>query len=88
MGLLHKRVEQKAVFSRLNPETQQTELIVFLRDIIKIVEEMRKEIFPLPKGDLPFNPKTGQRDIIILDLKDWLPFINNLRKWLMPEPQK
>ena len=46
-----------------------------------IIEDAKKEIFPIPLGDLPFNPKTGQRDIIIHDLGDWLRFINSIRKW-------
>ena len=48
---------------------------------LEVVDEAKKDIFPLPKGDLPINPKTGQRDIIVLDLKDWTTLINNLRKW-------
>jgi hypothetical protein len=47
-----------------------------------VLDEAFAGIFPLPTGELPINPKTGQRDIIVLELKDWLPHINKLKEWL------
>ena len=54
-------------------------------DVLKIVDDVRKEIFPLPKGDILINPITGERDAIRFDLKDWLPFIQKLRRWFDEE---
>ena len=45
------------------------------------IDEARKEIFPLPTGDIITDPITHERHQILLDFKDWLPLINNLRKW-------
>ena len=49
--------------------------------LMKVVDNSREEIFPLPKGHIIQNNTTGNRDRIVLELKDWLPFINKLRKW-------
>jgi hypothetical protein len=50
-------------------------------ELLKIFDEAKKEIFPLPTGDIITDPKTLERHQIVLDFRDWLPFINALRRW-------
>lgn len=51
------------------------------QSFLDIVDEAQKDIFPLPKGNIIQNNRTGERDKIVLELKEWLPFINKLRNW-------
>jgi len=78
-------MQDSALRCNNSAEIQGMLRVGMLPNIMRIIDEMKAEIFPLPLGDLPINPKTGQRDIIVLDLKDWLPFINNLRKWFLEQ---
>ena len=64
-------------------ESEQDEGTISLNDswFLQVIDEAKKEIFPLPLVDILLNPNTGQRDLVQMPLKDWLYFINRLRKW-------
>jgi hypothetical protein len=78
---IHQTITTTEGVNILTVTVPEDKYMVRMKDLFQWVDDARKEIFPIPTGDLPINPQTGQRDIIVLALKDWLPFINNLRKW-------
>lgn len=76
-GELEKRIEAR--------KSKRVAGFVTIPDVNEVIKEMTEEVFPLPKGDIVMNPRTGERTCILLNFEDWLPHLQTLRKWLGDE---
>jgi len=79
-----KQVMDKATISKHHDYAY----VIKTCEIMALFAEVQKELFPLPKGSIIQNNTTGARDKIVLELKDWLSFINKLRDWFGDKKEK